>query len=265
MTTLDRYWRIFATGLAFTLFGLAALLLSLVVFPMLRLGARDPQASQRRMQRAVHYGCRWFVWMLTSLGLASCELHGREFLRGPGRLIVANHPSLIDVLFLLSWTPQLDCIVKQDLWRNPFLKHLVRSAGYVGNASPKTLVEDCVSNLRAGRSLVVFPEGTRSVPGRPLVLQRGAARIALESGAEVVPVVIRCDPPMLIKGVKWYQVPERRPHYVFAAAAPFRADRYRRGGDSTALAARRLTAQFVVLLSADAPPPAVSAATYSMR
>lgn len=266
MKLIDRAWRIFATGLAFSLFGLVTLLLSLTLFPLLAVSAPDVDRAARRVQAAVHYGCRWFVWVMKSLGLISYEISGREHLLAPGRLIVANHPSLIDVVFLFAWLPQLDCIVKQELWLNPYLRRAVGWAGYIGNATPEGLVETCASSLRGGRTMIVFPEGTRSTPGQPMRLQRGAARIALQSGAPVVPVQIRCEPITLTKGLKWYQVPERAAHYTFNVLPPLQAESYRRAGEPTAQAARRLTAHFETLLTpAQARPAAAAVQVYSLQ
>lgn len=266
MKLIERAWRIFATGLAFSIFGLLTLLLSLTLFPLLAVTARDLDRAARRVQAAVHYGCRWFVWAVKSLGLISYEINGREHLMVPGRLIVANHPSLIDVVFLFAWLPQLDCIVKQELWLNPYLRRAVGWAGYIGNATPDGLVDTCAAALRSGRTLIVFPEGTRSTPGRPMRLQRGAAHIALRSGAPVVPVQIRCEPITLTKGLKWYQVPERRPHYSFKVLPPLLAESYRHADEPAAQAARRLTAQFEALLTpAEVRPAAAAVRIYSLQ
>ena len=140
MRTLDRGWRIFATGLSFSVFGFYALLLALTVCPLLALCSFNANTRSRRVQWVVHRACGHFVGMMKLLGLLSCEITGREHLQaGTGRLIVANHPSLIDAVFLLSWLPQADCIVKQALTVNPFLRWTVAWAGYIGNAAPDEL------------------------------------------------------------------------------------------------------------------------------
>ncbi|MGH6629101.1 MAG: lysophospholipid acyltransferase family protein, partial [Burkholderiales bacterium] len=152
---------------------------------------------------------------------------------------VANHPSLIDVVLIISLMPPVDCIVKQALWRNPFLRWPVRWAGYIPNTTPEALVEDCARTLRAGNSLLVFPEGTRTAPGQPLRFKRGAAQVALAAACEIVPITISCTAPTLTKGQKWYQVPRQRGHWVVSVDAPMRIDSFLK--DSPSVAARRLT------------------------
>lgn len=246
---LIRSWRIFATGLSFAVFGLGTVLLTVTLFLPLWLWSRGVDERRRRFQHTYHRGCRFFIGFMKMLNLISYEVHGLEHLRGHNRLVLANHPSLIDAVFLLSWMPEAVCIVKRALWRNSFLGWAVRAAGYIGNASPEGLIEDCVANLRAGRTLIVFPEGTRSVPGRPPQFKRGAARIALGAAVQIVPVQIRCEPITLTKGLKWYQVPERTPHYTFIVGAPLPAARFAAAPDeSTSQAARRLTRQLQTML-----------------
>lgn len=259
MTAPDRVWRTAATGFSFAVFGLSALGLSMTVFPLIALVTPDPARRSARVQYVLHLGCRGFVRLMRVLGLLSVEAHGIDRLRQRGRMIVANHPSLIDVVFFLSWMPQADCIMKQALQHNPFLHWTVGWAGYIGNASPEGLIEDCVATLRAGRSLIVFPEGTRSVPGHAPVFKRGAARIALASGAEMLPVQIRCEPITLTKHSAWWRVPARPPHYRFTVGEPFRAAVPATNAETPGAAARRLTEQLQQLLVPAAPGLAAAA------
>ena len=148
-------------------------------------------------------------------------------LREPGRLIVANHPTLLDVVLLVSQMPAVDCIVKRGLWRNPFLRWPVAWAGYLPNSEGEALIEECSATLRRGHSLLVFPEGTRTVPGKPLHMQRGAAHIALAAGCDILPVTIACDPPTLFKGNPWYRVPSRRFHLHVVVGDADRRARFR--------------------------------------
>ena len=242
---LNRAWRIGATGLCFTLFGVGGVLLALTVFPVLRCISWTADSMRRRIQYAMHQVFCLFVWIMKSLGLLSYEIHGRERLLAPGSLIIANHPSLIDVVFLISLVPQVDCIVKEGLWRNPFLRWPVVWARYIANRDPRRLVADCVAALQAGRSLIVFPEGTRSVPGRLMAMKRGAAQIALLAGAPIVPVTILCDPPTLTKAESWYHVPLRRPHWTLFVGEPFKAADVIPQGQPQPVAARHLTQHFL--------------------
>ena len=244
-STVGRYWRIVGTGFVFIVFGLGAIAISATIFPVLRLTARDRNTARRRIQRAMQLTFKVYVWLMYGLGLLTVEVSNVERLWVPGQLVIANHPSLIDVVFLVSLMPHVDCIVKEGLWRNPFLRWPVAWASYIPNRMGQELVEDCAATLRAGNSLLVFPEGTRSVPGQPLRMQRGAAHIALAAGVNILPVTIEVTAPHLIKGYPWYRAPLRRPHFCIKVGEPLPPSVYNPGGESGALAARRLNEFFL--------------------
>ena len=104
----------------------------------------------------------------------------------------------------------------------------------------EALVEACVARLRQGRTLLLFPEGTRSPQGRIGSLRRGAARVALRSGEPLLPVVITCEPPTFMKGQRWYEVPQRTAHLTIRFDEPIDWEGHEVAG-SLPIAARRLT------------------------
>ena len=124
--------------------------------------------------------------------------------------ICASHPTLIDVVILHSLIENANCIVKAALHDSFALSSPVKAANYIANDSGPELIEACAASLARGDTLVVFPEGTRSVPGKEPKLHHGAAAIALASHHNITPVCITCTPPALMKGISWYQVPERK-------------------------------------------------------
>lgn len=245
MTTLGRYinhaWRVLATGFVFVLFGLGAIFISVTMFPVLRLTTFNRDVARRRIQHAMQYTFRGYMLVMRLLGICTYEVHGLDRLREQGRLVVANHPTLIDVVLLVSLMPEVDCIVKRGLWRNPFLRWPVIWASYIPNSEGEELVEGCAATLQRGHSLLVFPEGTRTVPGKPMRMQRGAAHIALAADVELLPVTVTCDPPTLFKGNPWYRVPARRFHMKVVVGEPVPASSFRVEGEPPARAARRLT------------------------
>lgn len=212
MARLERIWRICATAVCFATFGLGGLLLAFSVIPLLWLLPKQ-QWRVAAAQHLVSAAFRMFLSVVELFGVGRVSVEGDAELRSPGaRLVMANHPTLLDVVVLISRMPQADCVVKEGVRTNPFMRAIVRTTGYISNASPDGFIEECVASLRQGRKLIIFPEGTRSTPGKGMCFQRGAARIALASAAPLQIVTITCDPPTLMKGEKWYEVPERRWH-----------------------------------------------------
>lgn len=240
---LNYYWRIFATGLCFSTFGVGGLVLSLTVFPLLAIIPVSKERKKDKAQIVIHHSFRLFLWMMTRVGVLAVTMKGQERLQNDEcHVIVTNHPTLIDVILLISQLPNVDCIVKNALWHNPFLRGVVNGAGYINNADPQGLIDDCVNSLQAGRTLLVFPEGTRTTPRKPIKFQRGAANIALRSKINIIPVAIRCNPASLTKDQKWYQVPRySRVNISIVVGEEIDVEEFARENRNLSLAARSLT------------------------
>lgn len=203
-------WRFLVTASCFLLFGLGGIVFSMLVFPPMLLMLR---CRRLRGSYAKDWIQRFFALLVRVLelcGVMRLETNGIKRLADYGNpLVLANHPTYIDVVVLLSLMPTASCVVKRAMWRNPFFGGIVRAANYISNSSAESLVDDCSAALGEGQPLVIFPEGTRSRPNQPLKFLRGAAYIALRSGAPILPVILHCDPPILTKDMKWYQIPEQ--------------------------------------------------------
>ena len=239
---LDRGWRTFGTAVSFAAFGLGGLALRLLVFPAMQLFSANRAVLEQRARAVIKYSFAAHIALMHRIGVMTYEIRGIERLQRNGLLVLANHPTLVDVVLLVSRLPNPDCVVKSRLANNPFTRGPVRATGYICNDNGAGLVDDCIASVRAGYNLLVFPEGTRTPGGEVLgPLQRGAANIAVRGGFDVTPVVIRCEPRTLGKGEKWYRVPARRFHLSVDVlpdlpVAPFLAN-----GNPEPLAARHLT------------------------
>ena len=207
LETAGRYWRVLATGISFATFGIGGLLLRVIVFPLLTLVVRDPARRVTAARTVIRYAFRGFVGLMNGLGVLRYEVVGLDKLDRGGLLILANHPTLIDTVFLMAFVRHADCIVKSHLFDNPFTSGPVKAAGYIRNDSGAELIDDCIASLRGGNNLIIFPEGTRTPACGSITLKRGAANIAIRGERAVTPVLIGCQPPTLGKGEKWWRVP----------------------------------------------------------
>lgn len=243
-----RGWRVLATGLSFVFFGLGGLALMIIGLPLMYL--LFPRAARR--QRMARKLVRWLFWLFIHYmwitGVLRFRFINGQRLARPGLVIVANHPTLLDVVFLISAVPDATCIVRAGLSSNLFTRAPVRLAGYVCNDWGVELVAASVAAVQAGSSLVVFPEGTRSNPARPPKWQRGAANIALQAGVPLTPVSITCDPPTLRKGEPWWRVPSRRMRYSIEVLDDLPVTDWAPQTEHGANAARELTERLKDLL-----------------
>lgn len=205
-------WRLVATALSFLLFGIGGILLHALVFPVLWLLPGSALARRQRMRAAISYAFHLHVQFMYRTGVLTFEVVGAERLGQPGQMIIANHPSLIDVVFLISQIRDANCVVKQSLWRNPCMRGPISRAQYISNNGSPEMLEQAADVLRDNQTLIVFPEGTRTTPGQAPVFHRGAAAIALRGAKVVTPVFISVNPTTLTKAEPWYSIPHRRMH-----------------------------------------------------
>jgi 1-acyl-sn-glycerol-3-phosphate acyltransferase len=109
-------------------------------------------------------------------------------------VIVANHESFCDILVLLANLPmQVRFLAKRSVFRVPVLGWSIAAAGFVpvdreDRSRGTETVDAALRRLSGGRSVVVFPEETRTRNGELLPFKRGAAHLALRSGLPILPV-----------------------------------------------------------------------------
>lgn len=205
-------WRLIATALSFIFFGIGGVLLRVLVFPILAWLPGDALAHRRRARAAIQKAFHLHVQFMYRTGVLTFEVENAHRLGRPGQMVIANHPSLIDVVFLGSQIRDASCVVKESLWRNPCMRGPIRAAEYISNSGSPQMLEDAAQVLREGQTLIVFPEGTRTTPGEAPVFHRGAAAIALRGASVITPVFISVTPSTLTKAEPWYRIPDRRFH-----------------------------------------------------
>jgi 1-acyl-sn-glycerol-3-phosphate acyltransferase len=234
-----RPWRQLVAGLTFLYYGVGLAALAVWLLVREKLVGHDVFAAQRLVQRA--YAS--FIAVAAWLGSIRLTTRGAEALAGPGpRLVVANHPSLIDSALVVRHLPQADSFVSPEWATRPLFRTLVAAVEALPSDAGAAAVDAAVARLRAGRSVVMFPEGTRSPAAGLGRFHRGAAHVALASGCDLLPVVIRIDPPTTRKGERWYDVPEKVPEVEVRVMPPLSPGKVLDGSESPMLAARKVNA-----------------------
>ncbi len=236
-------------------------MLSLVWCNVLLLTEADQYRQRYKMRRAIAASFRVFLRTARLAGVLDYHIEGASLPPAKqGCLIVANHPTLIDYVLLASVMPDIDCLVKAELQHNPFIKGVIRAAGYLQNAQADTLIPEIQRRLAAGNNILLFPEGTRTHPGEPLRLLRGAANIALRTGCDLCVVHIRCSQSTLSKQNRWYHIPPEKPVFSVTVQPRITNENFITGLNDTAknsadpgtiqiLNARQLTRHLTQLLT----------------
>lgn len=128
------------------------------------------------------------IWKLT--------IEGREkAVSGGPFVIISNHQSILDILFINCLCYRLRWVSKIENMKLPFLGWYLRMADYIvinrgDQESKEKMMEKSMRSLRKGTSVMMFPEGTRSVNGEPGVFKRGAFQMAIDAGVPILPVVL---------------------------------------------------------------------------
>jgi 1-acyl-sn-glycerol-3-phosphate acyltransferase len=153
-------------------------------------------------RRTIAHGFSAYLWFLRWFCLLRLDCSALDTLRQDRPLIlVANHPSLLDAVILLSRLPQATCVMKATLKANILFGPLARFSGYISNEDPLNLIRKACTELAKGSHLLIFPEGTRTLEFPVNTFGQTAAMIAQRSGVPIQTLLISFSTPYL--GKKW--------------------------------------------------------------
>ena len=210
---MNRYWRIFATGLSFAIFGVGGVLLTIFLAPALVL-TRDRSLRRRFGKKLLKKAFKSFLWGMQFLGVMDLKIQHIDKLKPGGRLVLANHPSLIDAVILISLIDNPNGIIKSSLFDNPSMYGLAKIAGLMRNVEGTELIRKSIESISSGDNLIIFPEGTRTRVLGQVAFKPGAAYIAIKGGFNITPVLITTSEPVLRKDHSWYKVPSKKPVFT---------------------------------------------------
>ncbi|MBF0529674.1 MAG: 1-acyl-sn-glycerol-3-phosphate acyltransferase [Deltaproteobacteria bacterium] len=139
------------------------------------------------------------VWAKTLLMVSRVKvtIEGHDNLDPKGTYVfAANHSSVFDILVLLAGLPvQFRWLAKEELFHIPIFGLAMTKCGYipVNRSSPRESVRSlrqAAARIRSGVSVIIFPEGTRSLDGRVGEFKRGGFTLAVLAGRPIIPVSI---------------------------------------------------------------------------
>ncbi|MDY6852337.1 MAG: lysophospholipid acyltransferase family protein, partial [Thermodesulfobacteriota bacterium] len=144
-----------------------------------------------------HLAARAWARILLWTSLVRVQVIGGEELDpGESYVFVANHTSAYDILVLLAYLPfQFRWLAKEELFKIPFFGWAMARVGYIpiNRSNPRESARSLIKaaeKIKAGVSVVIFPEGTRSRDGLIHEFKRGSFTLAVRSGRPLVPVSI---------------------------------------------------------------------------
>lgn len=256
LVRMPRWLRMFFTAACFAIFFGGTSIIGIVVGTWFRF-RRVREEDRWRFTRSLNASLSLFASLMRGVGLIDYwppQLPpGYE---GTSFLLIANHPTLIDVVLILSSMPQLSAVVKSSWYRSFLMGPMLRRTEYIpgpgfdgDDDDEAPVVRRMEEKLKKGVPVLVFPEGTRSAATSLRRFRRGAIEAAVRAGVPILPLFIANDQPVLMKGVPFWRVPKRTCGITFEWLEPI--DTAESGLDSRTITrdlAERYEARFAKLL-----------------
>jgi 1-acyl-sn-glycerol-3-phosphate acyltransferase len=149
--------------------------------------------GENKVHRIANLWARMLLWLTST----RVDVIGRENVRiGKPHIFMANHQSDFDILIVLAHIPgQFRWIAKKELFKIPIFGKAMRNAGYIeidrqNHEKALKSLDEAARKIREGKSVVTFPEGTRSKDGTVRPFKQGMFHLAIESGVPIIPISI---------------------------------------------------------------------------
>lgn len=236
-----RFLRGFGVVLLFFIFGVCSFFLGFVVLPLLQIfmkfektkdsasqndsensikNEKEDKRKRERFSRLIHKLWHFYTNLFVILGLIKIDLNNFEQVRG--KIIVSTHPTFIDIMILIGLYDNSLCLAKKELLNNIFLKNIIKNVYIPNNVELDEFKKISTEVLNDGYNIIIFPTGTRTVEGEDLKIHKGAAALQIASGADILPVTIKCDYPFLQKGQPIYDASDRLITYTISQLNPIK-------------------------------------------
>ena len=177
------------SAFAFTYFVLASLLLTLIGVILVRLNPFNRETGKLAFHRCVAAFCWSLMYVMGNVSKKVINPLGEDFSKPA--IVISNHQSFLDILSTVMLHPRLILFTNHWVWNSPVFGFIVRMADYYpvmqGAEGSLDLVAD---RIRKGYSVIVFPEGTRSVDGKMRRFHKGAFFLAEKFQLDILPIVI---------------------------------------------------------------------------
>jgi 1-acyl-sn-glycerol-3-phosphate acyltransferase len=242
-------WRVIGKWLSFLVFGIGTSALATSIFPIMGLFLHPKARFQKYARRIITASFHWFTDFMTFLHVVVVDVDDRKAYRNlRSKIVVANHPSLLDVVMMISLIPNADCIVRGNLNHN-IVYGVIRYLYILNSLGFDELVKTCKESLDRGNCIIIFPQGTRTPRSGEIKLKKGAARLSLLTGSSIVPVHIGgTDKWGLGKHDPWYAFNHTQ-RYVYRIRMQDEIDPAKYAGLDYTRAVTRYTAEIRGVLS----------------
>ena len=149
--------------------------------------------GENKVHKIANLWARMLLWLTNT----RVDVIGKEnVLMERPQIFMANHQSDFDILIVLAYIPgQFRWIAKKELFKIPVFGKAMRNAGYIeidrqNHEKALKSLDEAAQKIREGKSVVTFPEGTRSRDGKIRPFKQGMFHLAIQAGVPIVPISI---------------------------------------------------------------------------
>jgi len=194
---------------------------------------RNPVARLRRTQALVAFAYRAMHRWLNLIRLTRWDMSNPlEKVPKGAFVVVANHPTLMDVTAILGLLGGACTVSKPGLHKRFVLRPVLRGSGVIAGAggdpsAAARVLDEAVALIEQGFPMLIFPEGTRSPGGELLPFGRAAFEMACRARVPVLSLTITCEPAWLSKEQPLFDPPKQAAQLQLATLAiddPARVD-----------------------------------------
>lgn len=205
-----KFFYIFRTGFLFFIFGFICISGNLLFVPLKILSLNRFKIIENLARDLIYFSWKFFIFLCKKTKYLDYEFE--NFTPQKGTLIIANHPSLLDIVFMISHFKRANCVIKDKITKNIFLFAAAGCANYISN--DENFLSNSLDCLKRGEILIIFPEGTRSE--EKIIFHKAASYIAINGAKFLELIYIEMKPRSLLKNHSWYDTPSKTIKYKFS-------------------------------------------------
>lgn len=202
----------------FGIFGVGALILNITLFPLAKIILKGTSYKYFASD-TIHYLWKLFCKLLTLSKAIKLQIKDLEKIKNiKKKVIVATHPSFIDIVILLSIIPRTTCLVKSTLAKNPILNNIVNSIFILEDETIDSIKSHSKQMIDDGFNVIIFPSGIRHRKNETPKIRKGASTIALNAKTNIVALKYYTDFDFLFINQPIYEAGEKPVTYELSYA-----------------------------------------------
>lgn len=183
-------YRVFMKLFWISFIGLGSLSLTLFLFPIFKIFIHPKNKFRFVAQHFISKSFRIILFLLKITFISKLITDSKkELFNLHSKIVVANHPSILDTVILLALIPNAT-IIASAKYSKGILGGVIKTCYLTNSLNFDELCKKCKESIDAGNNVIIFPEGTRTPRHGQNQFKKGAARIAKVTGANILPIFI---------------------------------------------------------------------------